>query len=87
MMCNICGKKVRDLKKHMHSHTGERPHICNFCQKGFTSPYALKVHTRQHTNERPYVCKICSSAYPQKVSLVSHLKSKHGIKYENSEST
>ncbi|XP_045479109.1 zinc finger and BTB domain-containing protein 24-like [Harmonia axyridis] len=87
MMCNICGKKVRDLKKHMHSHTGERPHICNFCQKGFTSPYALKVHTRQHTNERPYVCNICSSAYPQKVSLVSHLKSKHGIKYENPEST
>ncbi|KAL3267105.1 hypothetical protein HHI36_011245 [Cryptolaemus montrouzieri] len=87
MMCNICGKKVRDLKKHMHSHTGERPHICSFCQKGFTSPYALKVHTRQHTNERPYVCNICSSAYPQKVSLVSHLKSKHGIKYENPEST
>ncbi|KAK9876540.1 hypothetical protein WA026_013914 [Henosepilachna vigintioctopunctata] len=87
MMCNICGKKVRDLKKHMHSHTGERPHICSFCQKGFTSPYALKVHTRQHTNERPYVCTICQSAYPQKVSLVSHLKSKHGIKYENPEST
>ncbi|EFA02218.1 zinc finger protein 69 homolog B [Tribolium castaneum] len=79
VMCTICGKRVRDMKKHMHSHTGERPYMCVYCCKGFTSTYSLKVHTRQHTNEKPYVCEHCPMAFPQKVSLVTHIKSKHGV--------
>ncbi|RZC39959.1 zf-H2C2 2 domain containing protein [Asbolus verrucosus] len=63
----------------MHSHTGERPYLCVYCNKGFTSPYSLKVHTRQHTNEKPYVCEYCPMAFPQKVSLMTHLKSKHNV--------
>ncbi|XP_066252871.1 zinc finger protein 675-like [Euwallacea similis] len=77
--CPHCGKKVRDLKKHMLTHTGQKPYICQYCNKGFTSTYALKVHTRQHTNERPYTCNYCGDAFPQKVSLMTHLKSKHSI--------
>ncbi|XP_018577666.1 zinc finger protein 568-like [Anoplophora glabripennis] len=79
VMCTLCGKRVRDLKKHTQSHTGERPHSCTFCKKGFTSPYALKIHTRQHTNERPFICEYCSMGFPQKVSLTTHLKSKHNV--------
>lgn len=77
-MCTVCGKKVRDFKRHMQVHTGERPYICTYCNKGFTSPYALKVHTRRHTNERPFQCEYCAIAFPQKVSLTTHLRSKHG---------
>lgn len=79
VMCTLCGKRVRDLKKHTQSHTGERPHSCTYCKKGFTSPYALKIHTRQHTNERPFICEYCSMGFPQKVSLTTHLKSKHNV--------
>ncbi|ENN81024.1 hypothetical protein HUJ04_009687 [Dendroctonus ponderosae] len=77
--CLLCGKKVHELKKHMLTHTGQRPYSCENCQKGFTSRYALKIHKRQHTNERPYICNHCGNGFPQKVSLLTHLKSKHCI--------
>nr|CAI5837628.1 unnamed protein product [Callosobruchus analis] len=56
-----------------------RPHVCEYCGTGFSSPYALKTHKRQHTNEKPYVCDQCDEGFRQKVSLRSHFKSKHGI--------
>lgn len=61
------------------THKKLRPHICNHCEKGFSSKYALKTHIRQHTNETPYKCPICAEGFRQKVSLRTHLKSKHNI--------
>lgn len=78
-MCSLCGKKVREIKKHILSHTGECPYKCTFCDKGFKSTYALKIHTRQHTNEKPFICEYCSMSFYQKTSLLTHLKSKHEI--------
>ncbi|KAF2905145.1 hypothetical protein ILUMI_01020 [Ignelater luminosus] len=78
--CPLCDKLLygkQGLKKHIRSHTGERPYPCEFCKKGFSSSHALKTHRRQHTNERPYKCALCPMAFPQKVSLRTHLKSKH----------
>lgn len=77
--CSLCGKKVYELRKHMLTHTGEKPFTCERCNRGFSSRYALKIHSRQHTNEKPYICDHCGYASTQKVSLVTHLKSKHGI--------
>ncbi|KAF7263678.1 hypothetical protein GWI33_001360 [Rhynchophorus ferrugineus] len=54
MPCSVCGKKVHNRRKHMLTHTGEKPYCCIFCNKDFSTSYALKVHIRQHTNERPY---------------------------------
>ncbi|KAH1019945.1 hypothetical protein HUJ04_009689 [Dendroctonus ponderosae] len=64
--CLLCGKKVHELKKHMLTHTDQRPYSCENCQKGFTSRYALKIHKRQHTNERPYICSHCAMDFLRK---------------------
>ncbi|KAK4886265.1 hypothetical protein RN001_002536 [Aquatica leii] len=83
--CNICAKLFYDkqvLQKHIRSHTGERPYLCKFCNKGFSSIHARNIHTRQHTNEKPYACQFCKIAFPQKVSLKTHIKSKHPTETE-----
>ncbi|KAF2894633.1 hypothetical protein ILUMI_11531 [Ignelater luminosus] len=85
--CDVCGKHFfgnYDLNKHINmTHKGARPYACQYCKKAFSSPYARKVHTRQHTNETPYRCEICVAGFPQKVSLITHLKSKHSVIYKN----
>lgn len=53
--------------------------MCKYCNKGYSTRYALMVHTRQHTNETPYACEICGEGFRQNVSLRTHKKSKHGI--------
>lgn len=88
--CSICTKLFYDhrtLKKHIRSHTGERPYPCPYCKKGFSSSNARNTHVRQHTNEKPYACEFCPCAFPQKVSLRTHLKSKHSDKLEKREET
>lgn len=48
-----CGKefkKTRNLIIHSRVHTKIRPHICKYCQKGFTQQCNLKKHIELHLN-------------------------------------
>lgn len=48
-----CGKefkKTRNLIIHSRVHTKIRPHICQFCNKGFTQQCNLKKHVELHLN-------------------------------------
>ena len=41
--------KKYDLKVHVMKHTGENPHKCEVCSKGFRSERHLVDHARTHT--------------------------------------
>ena len=44
--CNKSFSNTGNLNKHLKLHTGERPHKCSFCGRGFTENYKLRIHTK-----------------------------------------
>lgn len=78
-VCCHCSKEFThtgDFKKHLRTHTKERPFACSQCDKSFPHSSNLRRHQRSHINERPYKCEHCAKEFNRKDKLVSHRKSK-----------
>ncbi|KAI9348216.1 hypothetical protein BDR26DRAFT_854221 [Obelidium mucronatum] len=75
--CSNCHKpfaSAGNLKKHMLTHTGERPFACAYCPSSFNQKIHAKIHERMHTGEKPYVCLMdgCLRAFADPKSVIWH---------------
>ncbi|KAF8764319.1 zinc finger protein 430-like [Argiope bruennichi] len=76
LYCTICDKHFNQsssLKRHMVSHSGERPFCCEECDKTFKTKAALKRHSIIHTGECPFECSTCKRKFNQISNLRKHL--------------
>ncbi|KAK8744076.1 hypothetical protein OTU49_000987 [Cherax quadricarinatus] len=65
------------LKKHIRTHTKEKPFVCSQCPFRTTQPENLRRHFYTHSGERPYACELCPFRATQKFSLQRHIWTQH----------
>ena len=77
-VCSICKKAFRtayDLRKHMMTHSDERPYTCADCGGRFRTFTHLKTHMATHTKEKNHACTFCGKIYSHTWQVKAHMRS------------
>ena len=85
--CQICFKTFRDastLKRHLLTHSDERPYKCTECDKAFRRKDHLQEHVIVHKLIRPFTCQTCGKSFSRKNGLKTHMiRTRHLLGFDN----
>ena len=74
--CDQCDKsfnRLRDLKEHGYTHSGDYPYHCEMCNKGFARKKDIDGHMLIHSGEKPHQCSKCGKRCTHRGQVNGHL--------------
>ncbi|XP_076472495.1 uncharacterized protein LOC143301930 [Babylonia areolata] len=72
--CPAAYNSQANYRDHLNKHSGERPHVCGQCGRGFSFRSMLTTHVAfVHSASRPHCCTECDKKYKTKTQLRQHL--------------
>ena len=85
--CNRTFEKKGPLSRHILSHSGYKPYVCDIdnCNRGFNRKDKLREHQKRHdgVDQKRHMCSTCGTWFASTSSVNKHMKTVHMRVYDH----